>query len=50
MRGISRTADQIAATQPDCAAWAGELRRLAANYQSQAILNMVRQHLIQESA
>jgi signal transduction histidine kinase/ActR/RegA family two-component response regulator len=50
MRGISSTADQIGATQPDCAAWATELRLLAANYQSQAILRMVRQHLIQEPA
>jgi CheY-like chemotaxis protein len=50
MRGITHTTDQIAATQPDCAAWAGQLRRLAANYQSQAILKMVLQHLAQERA
>jgi CheY-like chemotaxis protein len=50
MRSICQTADQIAATQPDCAAWAGELRRLAVNYQSQAILKMVGQHLIQQLA
>jgi signal transduction histidine kinase/ActR/RegA family two-component response regulator len=50
MRVMSHAAEQIAATHPDCAAWAGELRRLAANYQSQAILRMVRQHLVQEPA
>lgn len=45
MRAIRAHAEALAARDASCSAFAAKLRQLAAGYQSQAILNLVEQHM-----